>query len=1493
MRTRKTFILHKSSGNSRIPFLNRETSFHYDDEGRKVSSCRSIQNITSTAGDFIRKNVKVFLLGILLGCFLGKGVFAWGQYITSDSPADGSITSVYHSALSYENATNAAPAPGTFNPSGSFGLTKESSPSSEKTAVSSGYVSPFSGTAASSSYTAPESPGDLLHSTGAGSARSMEILSSGGQKEEIPGGNQGMMSLGAQTAGNSSKYLLTGDSAADMTLPAEVSAENLNAEQAIYKFPVLDEDRKISKTTTGREYEGKIVADVRIVGNSRISVERIMQHIFTRVGRPFSTEVFEQDLRRMNQSRLFVLVEPHLQNASQGVVVIFRVTEQHIMEYLHFQGNEKLRVDTLKKECGLYVGKPFSPYDVEEGRKRLEAYYHSKGYARCVITVAEGSKNSDLGVIYVINEGPKFYIGSTKFIGNKITSSARLRTVIMSKASWLPGAIFQGQLQEDVVNEDVKKLQDYYRRLGFFNATISRWVRRVDENGRCEVIFVINEGPQYKIRDIKYIGNDSIEADALMEDMKVFVGKPFNKDRMDQSIAKVRKRYGRSGYVFADINADIRFLEEPGELDIVFQIKEGKTYRVGRVNVLIDGEYPHTQVSTILNRLSVKPGDLIDSSKLRDSEVRLRASQLFAVDPMEGKMPKVVYSPPEMLQEKQIAKQIGSDADSVGNKASAARSNSGSSAGKASLGGAGSAALQGSGAVEHKVYKYTVMEPDKHFVLAENEEWLDITIIPARKSGRGSKPSLELTFHNEQNEKTDPVNKSYAEIRETVLQENRRTFAVLEEEDYMGEFLPDGRISVANDDPQYALPEMDARTFCRPLKQAEPREKTSAEISCNLPKKAENSGTLLEISPPRVKEHSYGTRTHGVSSGISEPGRYQVNYLNVDAYAEDTEQVALYPIPNWRPPQEQDENQENLRRAANDQEYAHFLAKNRGTASQYEEKQRNVRNTAAYMTPEKTSENTGSSASMDSGRGYVNSGRNSDGVQEKNVVDFTGRVTPVQAPVNRAYGSVAALPPSTSERTGRGNTAVSEMTVRGNNVSSGSEFSADTPPATSYMPSSARLSMQNNQVNSGRIQQEQNLNSDADSLSPPPAAEAPIHKRVGQSVMSAPAQPGIRNTDITPFTQRPADPPAIGYSPEDWVRQSLPISVQTDETTTGKLMFSLGLSTEAGLVGSVVVDEQNFDITRWPRSFQDIRNSTAWRGAGQRFRMELAPGTEVQRYTVSFDEPYLFNSQIGLGTSAMYYDRYYRNWTETRLGGQISLSRALTYDLRAYLGFRGYQVKLFDIDAGAPERILDAQGSSALYGFSFRLVQDRRDNMFLATEGYYASLEFEQVIGTWVYPRFNAQFKKYWLLAERADMSGRHVLSISTTFAWSGDNTPVYESYFAGGSSTLRGFRFRDASPKENDMSVGGNMMILASVEYLFPITADDSIRGVIFCDTGTVERYIDDWKERYRVSVGAGLRISMPMLGSAPIALDFAIPVSKNPWDVEQIFSFTMGMQR
>jgi outer membrane protein insertion porin family len=340
-------------------------------------------------------------------------------------------------------------------------------------------------------------------------------------------------------------------------------------------------------------------------------------------------------------------------------------------------------------------------------------------------------------------------------------------------------------------------------------------------------------------------------------------------------------------------------------------------------------------------------------------------------------------------------------------------------------------------------------------------------------------------------------------------------------------------------------------------------------------------------------------------------------------------------------------------------------------------------------------------------------------------------------------------------------------------------------------------------------------------------------------------------------------------------------------------MLGVAVNSDAGLVGQILLDEQNFDWTRWPTSWDDFLSGRAWRGAGQRFRVEAAPGTEVQRYLVSFTEPYFLDTNYSLSLSGSFFDRRYDDWDEQRIGGRVGVGYQWTEnDVSAGVSYRGESIKISNPSTpfGQVPELDEVLGSNALHGFKFTVANDTRDSSFLATQGHFLQLELEQVIGSFEYPRAIFDGRQYFLINERADRTGRQVLTASTRLGFTGSDTPIYDNFFAGGYTTLRGFDFRGASPVKNGVEVGGEFLWVNTIEYLFPITADDMIHGVVFTDFGTVEEQVEI--EDFRVSPGFGLRITIPAMGPAPIALDFAFPVAKADFDDEQVFSFSIGLQ-
>ncbi|HEV3418253.1 MAG TPA: BamA/TamA family outer membrane protein [Pirellulales bacterium] len=987
----------------------------------------------------------------------------------------------------------------------------------------------------------------------------------------------------------------------------------------------------------------------------------------TRQNEIYDPQIVEDDVRKLMKSRKFIDVRADFQNTPAGVVVIFRIVERPIIQDIIVVGNQGVLSSTLIGKTDLKKGDGMDPYSIKEARDKLEAYYAEHGWDRARVTIIEGNKPGDRRAVFLIDEGRAQKIWWTKFVGNTIVTSGRLRTQIDTKPPI--GWVFKGYADRKKIDEDVSKLTAYYRGLGFFQATVGRELDVDAKQTWVTPTFVINEGPRYKIRTVSCNGNDKIGTDKLTKDLKLTSGQWFNQGAMNHDLNIVRDLYGGKGYVFADIQPDPRLLEGQPEMDLIYNIKEGNRYRVGKININIQGDSTHTHSSTIYDRLAIYPGDVIDTRKLRSAERRLKASQIFATDPTKG--PKITFSPAN-----------GDDPD----KAIADRPD-----GRKRFG-----AMGGSSSSSPSSDNYRGQSPDasdgRDVFVSVN---VDGTLLP----GFDRRPDL------------DPMPVEAASPQRTASQDDDAWI-----DDDVWQRIA-GQIQTTQVTPSNR----------QPIVRGQSPDAAQPNQTMVVRGQAPSGGWAMQPTDP---------------DSMSRVARYQPDPTN----------PAGYPPTSYGPP----------------------TAAPQYTKPQYAQP-------AAYPAAGSTNANSGTYAAPP---GQPNAY--------------------IAAP---AYGAPPAAAPS-----------------------------ADGYPRMAQLPG-------------GGIAPEQ-----------------------------VPAGPGQIVEGPQPYVN---------------VEPSLPFDVYTNETQTGKLMVGVGVNSDAGLIGNIVIDEQNFDINRWPSSWEDFRDGTAFRGMGERFRVEASPGTVVQRYVISFQNPYLFDTPVSFSTSGSYFTRIYDNWSEARVGGRVGLGYFFTPDLAGNVGLRAENIRIYNPTVPTPPELEKVLGHNRAYGVSTGISHDTRDNGFLPTEGHLIRVNYEQVFGTYTYPQVTLEGRQYYKIAERPDGSGRHVLGLGSQIGFSGGNTPIYDEFFAGGFSTLRGFTFRGASPLDEGVEVGRNFEWLNSAEYIFPITADDVVRGVAFVDYGTVERDTEvKWRD-YRIAPGLGLRISIPALGPAPIALDFAVPIHHAPGDREEIFSFFVGLAR
>lgn len=354
------------------------------------------------------------------------------------------------------------------------------------------------------------------------------------------------------------------------------------------------------------------------------------------------------------------------------------------------------------------------------------------------------------------------------------------------------------------------------------------------------------------------------------------------------------------------------------------------------------------------------------------------------------------------------------------------------------------------------------------------------------------------------------------------------------------------------------------------------------------------------------------------------------------------------------------------------------------------------------------------------------------------------------------------------------------------------------------------------------------------------------------------------------------------------------IVVDVQETDTGALRFAIGVSTNAGFIGDVTWTKTNFDPLDTPESVGETLES--FTGGGQIFILSFQPGTVVTRGRVLWGDQRAFDSQWSL-TGELYLTEWLReDWQEGHEGLAFTVGREFGDDFRVDLTLRDEVADVSEIGVGAPQLAFDFEGRNEVASVQLASRLRRVDNLLDPTTGYElsATAKYAGLWGALSYATTTLRADRYFRLGENVDERA-HVLQLSGTIGHAlelGDtrDVPIFDRLFAGGSGTIRGFRFRGAGPHDGEDPIGGKAMWLASAEYLFPV-AEESLRGVLFVDTGSVA---ESWSSADitspRVSVGAGVRLVIPFLGDRPIAIDFGIPLLKQDGDETQLISFSFG---
>jgi outer membrane protein insertion porin family len=365
-------------------------------------------------------------------------------------------------------------------------------------------------------------------------------------------------------------------------------------------------------------------------------------------------------------------------------------------------------------------------------------------------------------------------------------------------------------------------------------------------------------------------------------------------------------------------------------------------------------------------------------------------------------------------------------------------------------------------------------------------------------------------------------------------------------------------------------------------------------------------------------------------------------------------------------------------------------------------------------------------------------------------------------------------------------------------------------------------------------------------------------------------------------------------------RKDLTILVQ--EKRTGSLSFGAGFSTIDQLVGFVELTQGNFDLMNWP----------SFTGAGQKFRLRIQYGTQRKDFVLNVTEPYFLDRKLSLGGQLFYSEANYLStiYDQRNYGFSLEIRKPINAYIYATLGYRLQDIDIFNVSSSASPFIQSQKGSSVESEILTSLVFDRRDNPLLTRVGQRVSLSpyvaggflggDTQIYGWDLEGSQYFHFKWDTILVINGELA--------TVNQWgSGDEVPIFDRLYLGGSNNLRGFNYRDVGPKDfNGEPLGGKSMIRATVEFTGPIVA--KARWAIFYDTGLVNTDAWDFGEHTLTTarkpgstkppiefdnlasdIGVGVRLDLPI---GPLRIDYGIPLQKAGNSGGGKFNFNVGYQ-
>jgi outer membrane protein insertion porin family len=321
-------------------------------------------------------------------------------------------------------------------------------------------------------------------------------------------------------------------------------------------------------------------ASVVVEGNKRVDSETIAGY-FTGV----DEASVNKGVKDLYATGLFSSIK--VKRAGGSVVI--SVVENNVINRVVFEGNSKVKSETLQGEIQSKPRGPFSQAMVDADIERIKDVYRRSGRAAATVTARTVDlPNGRVDVVFTIDEGEKTGVKAINFVGNHAFSDGKLRDLMQTTEMNIFSFLKTSDVYDpDRIASDLELIRRFYLKNGYADFRVVGSDAQLDvAQGGYIITITVEEGVQYTVSSVNVDSHiPSIDSASMAQFVRVSPGETYNGDLVQKTVDALTKELGKRGYPFTQVRP--RGDRDPATrtVSIAFVLDEGPRVYIERIDV--------------------------------------------------------------------------------------------------------------------------------------------------------------------------------------------------------------------------------------------------------------------------------------------------------------------------------------------------------------------------------------------------------------------------------------------------------------------------------------------------------------------------------------------------------------------------------------------------------------------------------------------------------------------------------------------------------------------------------------------------------------------------------------------------------------------------------------------------------------------------------------------------------------------------------------------